>query len=76
MRKKNGFTLIEMVLVIGLLGIVFSFGATLLTEAYRAFFLARETSLLYTEGQRALHRIARELQNAPQAHLPRRPQQP
>jgi prepilin-type N-terminal cleavage/methylation domain-containing protein len=61
MKKENGFTLIELVLVIVLLGILASGGATLLAEGFNSFFKGRDITEADWQARVALERMGRDL---------------
>jgi prepilin-type N-terminal cleavage/methylation domain-containing protein len=57
----RGFTLIEMVAVIVLLGIIFSFGSVLLGNVFSSYALKRDVTDADWQAKVALERMAREL---------------
>jgi prepilin-type N-terminal cleavage/methylation domain-containing protein len=57
----NGFSLIEMILVILLVGILFGFGSVLLTKVFSSYALERDISDADWQAKVALERLAREL---------------
>lgn len=61
--RARGFTLIEMVIVIVVLGAIFSLGALGLGRAFDSYDLARKTTDTDWQGRVALERIARELRD-------------
>lgn len=60
-NKQNGFTLIELIIVIVLLGIVGAMGAGFISAAFRGFFDADVRMEMYEEGKSALVRMEREI---------------
>lgn len=60
-RHAHGFTLLEMVLVIILVGIVFGFGSVLLGKVFSSYSLKQDISDADWQAKVALERIAREL---------------
>lgn len=63
-KNENGFTLVELVIVIVLLGIMGAMGTGFITEAFRGFFDADARIEMYEEGKAALVRMERELRIA------------
>ncbi|MBF0415778.1 MAG: prepilin-type N-terminal cleavage/methylation domain-containing protein [Magnetococcales bacterium] len=64
-----GFTLLEMVMVIAVLGIIAGVGAPVMLAGYRAYFLGSDVQQLDTTGRMAMERILRELREADNATL-------
>lgn len=60
-RAARGFSLVEMVVVIVIVGIVFAIGATLLGRLFTAFFAERDIAIGEWQGLIALERVSREL---------------
>jgi prepilin-type N-terminal cleavage/methylation domain-containing protein len=60
-RAGRGFTLIEMIAVIVLLGIIFGFGGVLLGNLFTGYSLKRDATDAEWQAKVALERMAREL---------------
>jgi len=60
-KRKNGFTLIELIIVIVLLGIVGAMGASFISQAFKGFFDTDIRMEMYEEGKTALVRMEREI---------------
>ena len=60
-KKQHGFTLIELIIVIVLLGIVGTMGASFINQAFRGFFDTDIRMEMYEEGKTALVRMEREI---------------
>lgn len=60
-KNQRGFTLIELIIVIVLLGIVGAMGAGFISEAFKGFFDTDVRMEMYEEGKSALVRMEREL---------------
>lgn len=61
MLNRKGFTLIEIIAVLVLMGIVFALAGGGIVAGVRGYLLARENALLTQKAQLALSRITREL---------------
>jgi len=60
-KKQNGFTLIELIIVIVLLGIVGAMGAGFISQAFKGFFDTDVRMEIYEEGKTAMVRMEREI---------------
>jgi len=60
-KKHHGFTLIELIIVIVLLGIVGAMGAGFISTAFKGFFDTDVRMEMYEEGKSALVRMEREI---------------
>ena len=60
-QKQRGFTLIELIIVVVLLGIVGAMGASFISEAFKGFFDTDVRMEMYEEGKAALVRMEREI---------------
>ncbi len=60
-RQNKGFSLVELVLVIAIVGVVFAIGGSLLTEGFRASYTGIETLRADWQSRVALERMTREL---------------
>jgi prepilin-type N-terminal cleavage/methylation domain-containing protein len=60
-KEQNGFTLIELIIVIVLLGIVGAMGASFISQAFKGFFDTDIRMEMYEEGKSALVRMEREI---------------
>jgi MSHA biogenesis protein MshO len=63
-RAQRGFTLVEMVTVIVLLGIIAGVLAPFITNAMQGYVDAKARALLVAKGRLALERLAREVRHA------------
>ncbi len=64
MVKKNGYTLLEMMMVVAITGILISVGAGLTVQANRYFMLSNSKVQLQEEGRSILYVITRNLRQA------------
>jgi prepilin-type N-terminal cleavage/methylation domain-containing protein len=60
-RRERGFTLVEAVIVIVLVGIMAALGGLMLTTAFRSYLLGRDISVADAHGRVAVERMVREL---------------
>ena len=60
-KKQSGFTLIELIIVVVLLGIVGAMGASFISQAFKGFFDTDIRMEMYEEGKSALVRMEREI---------------
>jgi len=60
-KNQRGFTLIELIIVIVLLGIVGAMGASFISQAFKGFFDTDVRMEMYEEGKSALVRMEREI---------------
>lgn len=60
-KRQNGFTLIELIIVIVLLGILGAMGAGFISTAFRGFFDSDVRMEIYEEGKSAMVRMEREI---------------
>lgn len=70
MMNSRGFTLIELVIVVVVLGILGGFTVSFLGNAVKTYILVREQENLYFEGTYIMERIARELNDAQTIAIP------
>lgn len=63
-KNQKGFTLIELVIVIVLLGIIGSFGADFISQAFIGFSKTNSRMEIFEEGKLALMRMEYEIRNA------------
>ncbi|MDA3971169.1 MAG: type II secretion system protein [Desulfobulbaceae bacterium] len=61
---QEGFTLIELVTVILLLGIMGAFGGELILQSFRSVRMASDLAVLYEEGKLAMVRMEKEIHHA------------
>ena len=61
--RSRGFTMIELVMSIVVVGVLASLGATMLGGGFASFFLSRETTQNDWQGRLALERITRDLRS-------------
>ena len=64
MVKKNGFTLMELMTVVSIMGILFAVGAPILNQANRNFILTRTKLELQQEARALIYLITRNLRQA------------
>lgn len=64
MMNNRGFTLVELIIVVVVLGILGGFTISFLGNVVKTYVLAREQGNLYSEGTYIMERIARELNDA------------
>jgi prepilin-type N-terminal cleavage/methylation domain-containing protein len=62
-RMQRGFTLIEMVITVMLVGIVFVFGSMMLGRAFESYDATQKTTDVDWQGRVALERMIREIRN-------------
>ena len=60
-RRGHGFTLVELIVVIILTGIIFSFGSALLGKVFSSYSLKQDVADADWQAKVALERMAREL---------------
>lgn len=63
-RHTKGFTLVEMILVIVLMGIVSGIGLQLITPVFQGYVNTKNTDQMFGEAKFAVERISRELRQA------------
>ncbi len=64
MLSTAGFTLIEMIMTIVILGVIATLGATMMGDSMLAYFAGRDLTELDTRGRMAVERLTRELRAA------------
>jgi len=62
--NRRGFTLIEIIIVIVILGFVFAITIKFLTDSLRIYTMTVNQKTLYDEGKLALERMARDIRDA------------
>lgn len=62
-RPSRGFSLVEMVAVIVILGVVGSIGAVIMGKGFQAYFMGQDIANSDWQGRLALERITRELRD-------------
>jgi prepilin-type N-terminal cleavage/methylation domain-containing protein len=60
-NSARGFTMVEMVIVIVVIGAIFGLGALVMGRAFESYVLARESTDVDWQGRVALERMVREL---------------
>lgn len=60
-KKQSGFTLIELIIVVVLLGIIGVMGASFISEAFKWFFDTDVRMEMYEEGKSSMVRMEREI---------------
>ena len=66
-RAAQGFTLVELVIVIVLLGVIAALGSVMLREGFNAYFAGRDLTDADWQARVALGRMTRELREVPSA---------
>jgi prepilin-type N-terminal cleavage/methylation domain-containing protein len=61
MRRRNAFTLIEVIFVIAILGVVASIGSSIIVQAYEHYIIQRATSTVSLKTELAIHQIVNRL---------------
>lgn len=64
-RLAKGFSLIELIIVIVLLGIIAGVGSQLMAAGFRSYFLGRDLTAADWQGRLALERMTREIREIP-----------
>ena len=62
-RFERGFTAIEVIIVIVVIGVIFGMGAIIIGRAFESYDLARRAADVDWQGRVALERMARELRH-------------
>jgi prepilin-type N-terminal cleavage/methylation domain-containing protein len=62
-KPRAGFTLVEMIIVIVVMGVIFALGGMVLGRAFESYKLTRDATDVGWQGRIALERIARELRD-------------
>lgn len=62
-KHRAGFTLVEMIMVIVIMGAIFALGGMVLGRAFESYKLTRDATDVGWQGRIALERIARELRD-------------
>ncbi len=63
-RHSQGFTLIELIIIIVILGIFSTMGADFISKAFKGFQAANSRMEIFEEGKEAMTRMEREINNA------------
>jgi len=63
-RRRGGFTLMEMIMVMGIISVMFAIAAPILTNASRQFILTRTKMELQQEARAIMYIITRSLRQA------------
>ncbi len=61
MKKQNGFSLIELITVIVILGVIVAMSSLLLSQGFNAFFNTANIADANSQGQLALERMSRDI---------------
>lgn len=70
LTRTGGFTLLEVVMVISVMGIIMGVGAPVMLAGYRAFFLGSDIQQVDARARLAMERMVRELREARASSLP------
>ena len=62
-RKSDGFTLVELLVVIAVLGILAGMGASIFMTIYQSYNKTRLTNQIRSEGERVIEDVEREVRN-------------
>lgn len=68
-KKSQGFTLIELIISLGLVGVVSALSISMLLQGTEIFMKAKQETRLLNESRTAIWRVTRELHNLASAHL-------
>lgn len=63
-KKRKGFTLTELLITVGIIGIVFAVGAPILNQSTRNFFLSRARLELQQEARSLMYIMTRNIRQA------------
>jgi len=69
MVSHTGFTLVEMIIVIVVVGVIFAIGGLVLGRAFESYALTRNTTDVDWQGRVAMERMVRELRDARSATM-------